>query len=129
MGTLSASGFHALLTGLSVAGVETDAGTLDGKISTANLPYKYVDQIKSERAQGGCYPPSRSGRITILVEPEGQGTPEENMSSCITLQDALETALDAVTTAVLHWQIEVGLIGDYIGDVRYWGVSCQVEDN
>ena len=129
MGTLSASEFHTLLTGLSVVGVNTNIVTLDGKVDTANLPYKYVDQVQSERRQGGCYPPSRSGRITILVEPEGQGTPDDNMSSCVTIQAALETALDAVTAAQLHWQIEVGLIADYIGDIRYWGVSCQVEDS
>ena len=40
MGTLSASEFHTLLTGLSVVGVNTNIGTLDGKVDTANLPYK-----------------------------------------------------------------------------------------
>lgn len=128
---LDASEFHDALVTLSVNGVVTNAGVMDGNISTAMLPYQYVDQVKSERVNvNKCFTPQRSARLTILVSPQGQGTASDVMTRVVAMQEALETALDALATVdLMTWNVEVGLVVDYVGDTVYWGLSSTITGN
>lgn len=109
--------------------------TPPAKLTTASLPAQFIwpggSAGDSQRAmQSGSWP-VYSGTICIAVEAVGQSNAPANYAACVTLVDALDTALEAGQHTIslgdcgqLSWTIREE-IRDVAG-TAYWCVLATV---
>lgn len=118
------------LGAMTVTGVTRHYANPPQAVSTADLPVYFP------MAPGGGMPAMvlsckannkvRRAQVVILVEPVGQATNAINFGKLAALMDALETSLDALTTAnLIEYDMQAGVVVNVAG-TDYWAISASV---
>lgn len=119
------------LAAIAVAGVTRKYTSPPSQISSADLPAMYPrlpegnQEIASFGYQAGIF--AASCELVVLVKANQQGTAAANFTQCLTLLDALNTAIDsnALTLKVDRWTLRQD--GEFVGDAVYWALVAKVE--
>ena len=122
--------YAAMLSGLTIAGVTKAYSAPPTQLSTAQLPAMWPRLPSGERTiatmTGAAGLPSLTCDLVLAVEAIGQNVQPANYAKCLTLIDALQTALtaEALGGVVDSWNLRMD--AEQIGDTGYWVLVASV---
>jgi hypothetical protein len=120
------------IAGMTISGVTRQYTAPPQQLSTADLPASYprlpIADNQSVTLTHGRGLLQAVMELVVVVEPYRQGTNVVNFATCLTLVDAIETALaaNANTYEIDRWSIALQ-IEEYGADRPYWQLVTRVE--
>ena len=120
------------VAGMSISGVTRAYTAPPQQLSTADLPASYprlpIADNQSVTLTHGRGLLAAAVEIVVVMEPYRQGTNVVNFAACVTMIDAIETALatNANTYDVDRWNI-IQTIEEYGVDRPFWQLVARIE--
>lgn len=120
------------VAGMTISGVTRAYTSPPQQLSTADLPASYprlpIADNQSVTLTHGRGLLTAAVEIVVVLEPYRQGTNVANFAACVTMIDAIETALatNANTYDIDRWNI-IQTIEEYGVDRPHWQLVARIE--
>ena len=123
--------FVAGLAALNVSGVTRKYTAPPSQLSSADLPTMYPrlpegnQEIVSFGYEVGKL--STVCELVVVMKADKQGNSQPNFADCLTMLDALNSALDANAASLNLDRWSLRQDGEQIGETPYWIIVARVE--
>lgn len=123
--------YAAAVGALTVTGVTRKYDHTPVSLSAADLPAQFIRLPNGGRDAGAVSTCSGSGKrrdieLVICVEAVGLDNAEPNFDATVSMMDALETALAAMTKPLPIISYELRSGGVSVGGTGYWAVIATI---
>lgn len=125
------SSLVAGLAAMTVTGVTRKYTSPPSQISSADIPSMYPrlpegnQEIVTFSYQPGMI--AASCELVIVIKANMQGTAAANFGECLTLLDALNSALNSNAAALRLDRWTLRQDSEFVGDSVYWSIVARVE--
>ena len=123
--------FVNALSAITVAGVKRQYTAPPSQLSSADLPAmhpqlpEHTQDVISIASNTGLF--TAACELAIVIKANQQGTAAANFAECLTMLDALNSALIDNTSALNIDRWSMRQDGVTYGDTAYWTIGARVE--